>query len=126
MIESVGRGFRDFILRGNVIELAIAFVLGVAFSAVVTAFSNDFIGGLLGAIGGSADFNDAGVTINDSKVVYGSTITALINIVIVAAVISFLIVLPMNAIAARRDRGDEAAPPPPEDIQLLTEIRDLL
>ena len=120
------KGFRDFVLRGNIIELAIAFVLGVAFSAVVTAFSRDFIGGLIGAIGGTPDFNNAGVTINDSKIVYGSTITALINFVIVAAIIYFLIVVPMNALADRCKDGDEEAPPPPEDIQLLTEIRDLL
>jgi large conductance mechanosensitive channel len=120
------KGFRDFILRGNIIELAIAFVLGVAFSAVVTSFSKDFIGGLIGAIGGTPDFNNAGVTINDSKIVYGSTVTALINFVIVAAIIYFLIVVPMNALAARRKDGDADAPPPPEDIQLLTEIRDLL
>ena len=120
------KGFRDFVLRGNVLELAIAFILGVAFSAVVTAFSNDFIGGMIGVIGGSSDFNDAGVTINDSKIVYGSTITALINFLIIAAVVYFLIVVPMNTLAERRKDGDEDAPPPAQDIQLLTEIRDLL
>jgi large conductance mechanosensitive channel len=120
------KGFRDFILRGNVVELAIAFVMGVAFSAVVTAFSKDFIGGIIGAIGGTPDFNNAGVTINDSKIVYGSTITALINFVIVAAVIYFLIVVPMNMLAERRRRGDEDAPGPSEEVALLTEIRDLL
>lgn len=120
------KGFRDFVLRGNVIELAIAFVLGVAFSAVVSAFSKDFVGGLIGVIGDTSDFNNAGVTINGSKVVYGSTVTALINFVIVAAVIYFVIVVPMNAVAQRRKDGDEDVPPPPEDIQLLTEIRDLL
>jgi large conductance mechanosensitive channel len=120
------KGFRDFVLRGNIVELAIAFVLGVAFSAVVSAFSNDFIGGLIGAIGGTPNFNNAGVTINDSKIVYGSTVTASINFVIVAAVIYFVIVVPMNALAARRKRGEDDGPPPPEDIQLLTEIRDLL
>jgi large conductance mechanosensitive channel len=120
------KGFRDFILRGNVVELAIAFVMGVAFSAVVTAFSKDFIGGIIGAIGGTPDYNKAGVTINDSKIVYGSTITALINFVIVAAVIYFLIVVPMNMLAERRRRGDEDAPGPSEEVALLTEIRDLL
>lgn len=120
------KGFRDFILRGNIVELAIAFVMGVAFSAVVTAFSKDFVGGLIGAIGGTPDFNDAGVTVNGSKIVYGSTVTALINFAIVAAIIYFLIVVPLNAIEARRRRGDEDGPPPSEEVELLTEIRDLL
>ena len=120
------KGFRDFLLRGNVVELAIAFVMGVAFSAVVTAFSNDFIGGILGAIGGTPDFSDAGFTVNDSKIVYGSTLTALINFVIVAAVVYFFIVVPLNHLEERRKRGDADAPELPDDIQLLTEIRDLL
>lgn len=120
------KGFRDFLLRGNIVELAIAFVLGVAFSAVVTAFSNDFIGGLLGVIGGSPDFGNAGFTVNGSKIVYGSTLTALINFALVAAVIYFAIVVPMNHLEERRKRGDEQAPEPAEEIQLLTEIRDLL
>lgn len=120
------KGFRDFLLRGNIVELAIAFVLGVAFSAVVTAFSNDFIGGLLGVIGGSPDFGNAGFTVNGSKIVYGSTLTALINFALVAAVIYFAIVVPMNHLEERRRRGDEQAPEPAEEIQLLTEIRDLL
>lgn len=125
MIE-VTKGFRDFVLRGNVIELAIAFVMGVAFNAVVTAFSTDFIGGIIGAIGGTPDFNDAGVTINGSKIVYGSTVTAAINFMIVAMVIYFLIVVPMNTLEQRRRRGEEDAPGPSEEIALLTEIRDLL
>lgn len=120
------KGFRDFLLRGNIVELAIAFVLGIAFSAVVTAFSNDFIGGLLGVIGGSPDFGNAGFTVNGSKIVYGSTLTALINFALVAAVIYFAIVVPMNHLEERRRRGDEQAPEPAEEIQLLTEIRDLL
>jgi len=120
------KGFRDFILRGNVIELAIAFVMGLAFSQVVSAFSSDFIGGLIGAIGGIDDFQSASFWLNGSNVGYGSTITALINFVIIGAVVYFFIVVPMNALAERRKDGDEEAPPPPEDIQLLTEIRDLL
>ena len=73
------KGFRDFVLRGNVIDLAIAVVIGAAFGAVVAAFAKDFIGGILGAIGGTPDFGDAGVTVNGSKIVYGSTVNAVIN-----------------------------------------------
>jgi len=122
------KGFRDFVLRGNVIELAIAFILGVAFNAVVQAFATGFIGGLIGAIGGTPDFSSWGFTANGSKVVIGTTINALINFIIVAAVIYFLIVVPLNRAAERRKRGEvteeEAVPASSEE--LLAEIRDLL
>jgi large conductance mechanosensitive channel len=121
------KGFRDFILRGNVIDLAVAVVIGAAFGGVVAAFANDFIGGLIGAIGGTPDFGKAGVTVNDSKIVYGSTITALINFVIIAAVVYFIIVVPMNMLQTRRQSGADADTPAPSDeARLLTEIRDLL
>ncbi len=121
------KGFRDFLMRGNVIDLAVAVVIGVAFGAVVAAFSTDFIGGLIGAIGGTPDFGDAGVTVNGSKIVYGSTINALINFTIVAAVVYFVVVVPMQAMAARQAEGADAETPAPSDeAKLLTEIRDLL
>ena len=84
------KGFREFLLRGNVVDLAVAVVLGAAFGAVVSAFADDFIGGIIGAIGGSPDFSNAGATVNDSKIVWGSTITALIQFLIVAAAIYFV------------------------------------
>jgi large conductance mechanosensitive channel len=121
------KGFRAFILRGNVIDLAIAVIIGAAFGAVVSAFATDFIGGLIGAIGGTPDFGRAGVTVNGSKIVYGSTINALINFVIVAAVIYFVIVVPMTEMARRRAKDADADTPAPSDeAVLLTEIRDLL
>jgi large conductance mechanosensitive channel len=121
------KGFRDFILRGNVVDLAVAVVIGAAFSAIVSAFSKDFIGGIIGIIGGSPHFDSAGWTINGSKVIYGSTITAAIQFLIVAAVIYFVIVVPMNVILTRRKRGEEPeVEATPEDIALLQEIRDLL
>ena len=123
------KGFRDFLMRGNVIDLAVAVVIGAAFGAVVSAFANDFIGGIIGIVGGSPDFGNAGVTINGSKVVYGSTITALIQFVIVAAAIYFVVILPMQALAARRRAGEqpvEDTPAPSDETLLLTEIRDLL
>jgi large conductance mechanosensitive channel len=119
------KGFRDFLMRGNIVDLAVAVVIGVAFGAVVAAFATDFVGGIIGAIGGTPDFNDAGVTVNDSKIVYGSTITALINFVIVSAAVYFVVVLPMQSLAKRR--GDaEDTPAPTDETVLLTEIRDLL
>ncbi len=119
------RGFRDFLMRGNVVDLAVAVIIGAAFGGVVSAFADDFVGGLIGAVGGTPDFGDAGVTVNDSKIVYGSTITALINFALVAGVIYFLIVVPMSKL--QRRRGAEAETPAPSDeARLLTEIRDLL
>ena len=121
------KGFRDFLLRGNVVDLAVAVVIGTAFTAVVTAFSEGFIGGLIGAVGGTPDFGDAGFTMNGSKIVLGTTITALVNLVIVAAVVYFLVVIPVNKLMELRNRGE--VPPveaTPEDIALLQEIRDLL
>jgi large conductance mechanosensitive channel len=121
------KGFRDFVMRGNVVDLAVAVVIGVAFGAVVAAFSTDFIGGIIGAIGGTPDFGDAGVTVNGSKIVYGSTINALINFVIVAAVVYFAVVVPMQAMAARRAKeADAETPVPSDEAKLLPEIRDLL
>jgi large conductance mechanosensitive channel len=116
------KGFKDFLMRGNIVDLAVAVVIGVAFSAVIAAFANDFIGGI---IGGSPDFGNAGFTINGSKVVYGSTITALINFAIVAAAIYFFVVVPMKAVAERRGVEGET-PAPSDEAVLLTEIRDLM
>jgi large conductance mechanosensitive channel len=121
------RGFRDFLMRGNVVDLAVAVVIGAAFGAVVAAFATDFIGGIIGAIGGTPDFSDAGPTVNGSKIVYGSTITALINFLIVAAAVYFVVVVPMNAMKSRSAAAADAETPAPSDeAKLLTEIRDLL
>lgn len=120
------KGFKDFIMRGNVVDLAIAFVMGVAFAAVISAFTKDFIGGIIGAIGGTADFGTAGFTVNGSKIIIGSTITALINFVIVAAVLYFVVVVPINKLAERRRSGAEEPEELSGEEQLLAEIRDLL
>lgn len=121
------KGFKDFLLRGNVIDLAVAVVIGTAFGAVVSAFATDFIGGLIGALGGSGDFSKAGAEVNGSRVVIGSTITALINFIIVAAVVYFAVVVPVNKLMEMRRRGEEPEPAAPaEDILLLQQIRDLL
>jgi large conductance mechanosensitive channel len=120
-------GFRDFLMRGNVVDLAVAVVVGAAFGAVVAAFATDFIGGIIGAIGGTPDFANAGFTVNDSKIVYGSTINALIYFVIVAAAVYFFVVVPMQKLAAmRRREADAETPAPSDEAKLLTEIRDLL
>ena len=121
------KGFREFLMRGNVVDLAVAVVIGAAFGAVVNAFASDFIGGLIGAIGGTPDFGKAGPTVNGSKVIVGSTLTALINFAIVAAVIYFVVVVPMRKLQERRSAATDADTPAPSDeAKLLTEIRDLL
>lgn len=121
------KGFKDFLLRGNVVDLAVAVVIGTAFGLVVAAFAKDFIGGIIGAVGGSPDFGRAGFTVNDSPIILGSTINALINFVIVAAAVYFFVVVPVNKLMERRKRGEEPeVEAPDEQIVLLQEIRDLL
>jgi large conductance mechanosensitive channel len=88
------RGFRDFILRGNVVDLAIAVVIGVAFTAVVTAFVKDLITPLIAAFGGQPNFSALSFTVNKSHFLYGDFIDALIAFVIIAAVIYFFVVVP--------------------------------
>lgn len=117
------KGFKDFLLRGNVVDLAVAVVVGASFGAVVSAFADDFIGGLIAAVGGVPDVGDVGW----GPVVIGTTITALINFVIVAAVVYVAVVVPVNRLMERRRRGEEPeVQAPPEDVLLLREIRDLL
>ena len=121
------KGFKEFLLRGNVVDLAVAFVLGLAFAAVINAFATDFIGGIIGAIGGSPDFGRAGFEVNGSKIVIGSTLTALVYFVIVAAAVYFFVVVPMNKLMERRRRGEEPETAAASDeVVLLQEIRDLL
>ena len=119
--------FRDFVLRGNVVELAIAVVIGAAFGALVTAFVSSFVTPLIAAIGGKPDFSDLAFTINGSRFTYGAFFNALLSFLIIAAVIFFFVVRPINALMARRKAGEEPEPEAvPEDIVLLGEIRDLL
>ncbi len=99
--DRVIKGFREFIVRGNVIDLAVAVVIGLAFGAIVSAFAIDIIGGLIGAAVGVPDFARAGFTVNGSRVVVGRTINALIYFLIVAAVVYFAGVRPMNRFRAR-------------------------
>jgi len=119
--------FRDFVLRGNVIDLAVAVVIGIAFAAVVTSAVENLFTPLIAAIFGEPDFSALDFTINDSRFLYGAFINSVIAFVSIAAVIFFAVVRPLNALAERRKRGEVAADAPiPEDIALLREIRDLL
>jgi large conductance mechanosensitive channel len=102
------KGFRDFISRGNMIELAIAVVIGTAFTAIVTALVADLITPLIAAIGGKPDFSGLYFTVNHSRFLYGLFLNALISFLIIAAVVYFLIVAPMARITARFARKVEA------------------
>jgi large conductance mechanosensitive channel len=94
--------FRDFVLRGNVVELAIAVVIGAAFGAVVTAFVASCITPLIAAIGGKPDFSSLAFTVNGSRFTYGAFFNALLSFLIIAAVIFFFVIRPLNALMARR------------------------
>ena len=119
--------FRDFLLRGNIVELAVAFVLGVAFGALINSFVDNLLMPVVAMIIGKPDFRDLTFTINDSVFRYGAFFNAVISFLIIAAVIFFLVVKPVNALLARNTSDDEPAPESPTpDVMLLTEIRDLL
>ena len=121
------KGFREFIMRGNVVDLAIAVVIGTAFTALVTAFVKDILTPIIAAIAGQPDFSALTFTINSSHFYYGDVIDAVITFLSVAAAVYFFVVVPLNRLAERRARGQAPAPAEvPEDIALLSEIRDLL
>ena len=103
------KDFRDFVLRGNVVELAIAVVVGAAFGALVSAFVASFITPLIAAIGGKPDFSDLAFTVNGSRFTYGLFFNALLSFLIIAAVVFFFVVRPLNALMAR------LKPEPPVD-----------
>ncbi len=122
------KGFKDFLMRGNVVDLAVAVVIGAAFGAIVTAFTTNLINPIVALFGGN-NVEGLAVTLGDNEktvVDFGAIITAAINFVIVAAVIYFVFVLPMNKLKERRERGQEPGPSEPTDVELLKEIRDLL
>ena len=93
--------FRDFILRGNLVDLAVAVVIGAAFTAVVTSLTSSLITPLIAAIGGKPDFSDLAFTINESRFAYGDFLNALIAFLIVAAVVFFVVIKPVNVLLAR-------------------------
>jgi large conductance mechanosensitive channel len=121
------KGFKEFIMRGNVVDLAIAIVIGTAFIALIKAFVADILTPIIAAIFGQPNFGDLTFTINSSHFLYGDLINAAITFVSVAAAVYFFVVVPLNKIAERRAKGQVPADEPlPPDIALLTEIRDLL
>ena len=122
------KGFKEFIMRGNVIDLAVAVVIGAAFGRIVTALVNGLINPLVAAIFGKPDVTGVGkFTINKAEFSLGLVLQEIINFLFVAAAIYFLIVLPLNKLNDRRKRGMEPeAETLTTDQELLTEIRDAL
>jgi large conductance mechanosensitive channel len=125
----VFKGFKDFLMRGNVIDLAVAVIIGTAFTAIVKAVADYFINPLIAAIGG-ANVNGLGFRLvgDNPKTLldFGAIITAAINFLIIAGVVYFVIIMPMKKLEERRKRGEEVGPAEPTNVELLTEIRDLL
>lgn len=118
--------FKDFILRGNVVDLAVGVAIGAAFGALVAAFSAAFINPLIALVTGGDEVGGQFV-VNDVPFPYGAFITAIVTFLITAAAIYFVVVVPVNNLLERRKRGQEPeVQAPSEDIVLLQEIRDLL
>lgn len=123
------KGFKEFISRGNVVELAVGVIIGAAFKNIVDALVDGIINPLIAAVIGKPDFSDAFIlTLNGSDVKFGLLITAVINFILMAFAIYFCIVVPMNTLNARRQKAADEAPEPEasDEVKLLTEIRDAL
>ena len=125
------QGFKDFISRGNVVELAVGVIIGASFKNIVDALVDGIINPLIAAVIGKPDFSDAFIlTLNGTDVKFGVLITAVINFLLMAFAIYLCIVVPMNKLAALRTAKEkaekDAAPKISDEVQLLTEIRDAL
>jgi large conductance mechanosensitive channel len=116
------QGFRDFILRGNVVDLAVGVIVGATFKTIVDKFVEGIVNPMLGALVGKPNFDDALVV---GPLQFGLVLTAVVNFLLTAAVIYFVLVVPMNRLFKKKE---EAPPPPPptDEVLVLCEIRDLL
>lgn len=116
------KGFRDFVLRGNVVDLAVAVVIGAAFKGVVDALVKSLITPLIAAMGGQPDFSGLSFSINGSRFAYGEFINAVISFLIIAAVIYFLVVLPMNRLMSLRKTEEPVGPITRECPECLSKV----
>ncbi len=119
------KGFRDFILRGNVVDLAVGVMVGAAFGSVVTALVKDLMTPLISALIKQPNFSTLTITINGSEILYGDFLNALIAFLIVSVTIYFFVVLPVNKLMTRF-KGAPESPKKPDDVRVLEEIRDLI
>ncbi len=116
------KGFRDFVLRGNIVDLAVAVVIGLAFSALVMSFTTNLIDPLIGALGGTDALNRLTFEMGGARFGYGAFLSELINFVITAAVIYFLVILPMQRLLRRLRPAEDAAAPQQECPECLSSI----
>jgi large conductance mechanosensitive channel len=115
-------GFRQFLLRGNVVDLAVGVVVGAAFGNVVSGFTKDLLTPLIAAVAGKPDFSAIQFTVNGSKFLLGDFVNAVVSFVIVAAAIYYLVVLPINALVSRARKEPPADPTTQKCPQCLSEI----
>jgi len=127
-MSSLFKGFRDFIMRGNVVDLAVGIVIGAAFTGLVNQFTASFLDPLIHRYLSPSTLGGSGISLGHKQFLdYAAFINAVITFLLVAAVLYFLVVMPMNKLAERRKRGQVEEPAAPaQDILLLTEIRDAL
>lgn len=109
--SGLAKGFRDFILRGNVVDLAVAVVIGTAFTAIVTALVKDILTPLIAAAFKARDFSALSVTLNHSKIMYGAFLNALISFLLIAFAVYFFVVVPVNRLMARFKKTPPPVPP---------------
>ena len=118
-------GFKDFLFRGNVVDLAVAVVIGSAFTALVNTLASSFLTPLIGVLGGGGELGGV-FEVNGQEFTWGAFVSQLITFVLTAAVLYFLVVMPLHRLLQRRVQGEEPAPVVPTETELLIEIRDLL
>lgn len=118
--------FKEFIMRGNVIDLAVAVVVGAAFTAVVTTLANDVLLQIVAAIIGKPSFNDLSVNLNGTEIYWGKFLTAVVNFLIVAAVVFFVVKALSALTQLRKKQEEDAADAELTELELLTQIRDAL
>jgi large conductance mechanosensitive channel len=121
----VFKEFRAFIMKGNVIDLAVAVIIGAAFGAIITSLVNDIIMPLIGVLMGGIDFSSLSIQVGSATIAYGKFIQTVVNFVIIGFAL-FLVIRSVNKLQPKKEAAPAAPPEPPADVKLLTEIRDLL
>ncbi len=124
-MKKFSKEFKEFISRGNVMDMAVGVVIGGAFTAIVTSLVNDIIMPVIGLILGNVNFAELAIVSGETEIRYGSFIQAIVNFILVALVI-FMVVKGMNKMRKKKEEAPKEPPKPAEDVVLLTEIRDLL
>lgn len=119
------KGFKEFIMRGNVVDLAVGIVIGAAFKAVIDTFTENVLMAFIGAIVGKPNFNNLEFSVGHGVIKYGVFVTQLVNFLIVAAALYFLVVAPLNALAERRKAGKEQDVPPSNEERMLALLEEI-